>query len=102
MNCSRCGTNADESEEHTWYAWGVFHECGHKVIYRAICDPHAFSSPVIGANTTTFMARIGGEPCPWCGGQAYKEGPSEKPPPDVVLRTSAPNIAHLLIFQAQP
>ncbi len=99
MTCRRCGTDADENEEHTWYAWDVVHECGHKVIYRAICDDHGFSSPMVGSNTSAFIAQIGGEPCPWCGGQAYKEGPSEKPPPGVVLRTSAPKIAHLLIFQ---
>jgi hypothetical protein len=89
----------DENEEHAWYAWDVVHECGHKVVYRAICDAHAFSSPAIGANTSTLLARIGGEPCPWCGGQAYYSTSSEKPPQGVILRTNAANIAHLLISQ---
>lgn len=74
MTCRRCGTDADENEENAWYAWDVVHECGHKVIYRAICDDHGFSSPMVASNTSAFMAQIGGEPCPWCGGQAYKEG----------------------------
>jgi len=36
-----------------------------KVIYRAVCDDHGFSSPMVGSNTSAFMAQIGGEPCPW-------------------------------------
>jgi hypothetical protein len=98
--CSRCGLAVDENVEHTFYAWDIRHECGHTVTYRAICDDLAFSSPLAGQNASAFVARITGEPCPWCGGEV-KDRP-ERPPASVgVIRlTGAENkMANLLAFR---
>src|ERR1700674_1052664 len=98
--CRRCGLAADEDVEHTFYAWDIRHECGHVVTYRAICDDLAFSSPLAGQNAATFLARITGEPCPWCGSEG-KDKP-EKPPKDaMVLRlTGVENkMANLFAFK---
>lgn len=98
--CRRCGLKTEAGEEHCFYAWDITHECGHAVTYRAICDAHAFSSPQIGSNTLLVMARLQGEPCPWCGGEVKPSG-SLLPRPDVtVMRLVADDrIAHLLAFK---
>src|SRR5712691_5829616 len=96
----RCGLPADENVEHTFYAWDIRHECGHVVTYRAICDDLAFSSPFAGRNASTFLARITGEPCPWCGGEVKDE--PEKPPASAsVLRLTGveEKMANLLAFK---
>lgn len=100
-SCKRCGQHVKERDPHTFYAWDVTHECGHKVTYRAICDAHAFSSPQVGANTSTLIARITGEPCLWCGGEVYgKSQPTQKLPSGVkeFRFTDDERIAHLLAF----
>ncbi len=98
--CGRCGLPADENVEHTFYAWDVRHECGHTVTYRAICDDLAFSSPLAGRNASVFLARIAGEPCPWCGGEV-KDKREDPPEGAMVLRlTGAENkMANLLAFR---
>jgi hypothetical protein len=100
--CKRCGLEVADLEQHTFYAWDISHECRHKVTYRAICDGHAFSSPQVGVNTSTFLARIAGEPCPWCGGEVYGRAEATATPPAGVeeLRLDGDErIAHLLAFR---
>jgi hypothetical protein len=100
--CKRCGLDVDEKEQHTFYTWDINHECRHKVTYRAICDAHAFSSPQIGANTSSFLARITGEPCPWCGGEIYGKTEASPTPPagvEALRLVGDERISHLLAFR---
>jgi hypothetical protein len=101
--CGRCKQDLDDLDDHTFYAWDITHECRHTVTYRAICDRHAFSTPQVGANTSTFLARIAGDPCPWCGGEAYKDIDSQPPPheADALRLEGDERIAHLLAFRSE-
>jgi hypothetical protein len=95
--CPRCKQRVSPNEPHTFYTWDVKHECGHEVAWRAVCDAHAFSSPLIGINTSTFVQRIAGEPCPWCGAEV-KATPSSVPPTgvDLIETTHDPLVANML------
>ena len=95
--CPRCNQRVSPSEAHTFYSWDVKHECGHEVAWRAVCDAHAFSSPLIGINTSTFVQRIAGEPCPWCGAEVKATG-SLVPPTgvDLIETTHDPRVANML------
>jgi hypothetical protein len=105
MACRRCGAAGGEAEQHSFYTWDITHECGHKVTYRAICDDFAFSSPLVGRNTSTLLLHIAGEPCRWCGGQAYKDAPVEAIPDGVDTirlsdRSAHPRAGNLLATRA--
>ena len=100
--CKRCRLDVEDLEGHTFYAWDVTHECLHRVVYRAVCDAYAFSSPQVGINTSAFLARIAGEPCPWCGGEVYGNSESVLKPPagiEALRLTGTDLTAHLLAFR---
>jgi hypothetical protein len=53
-----------------------------------------------GQNTSTFLAWITGEPCPWCGGEV-KDEPDKPPARALVLRLAGveKKMANLLAFK---